>query len=193
MKRRLSRWLLVSAVLVATAGALVAQRPRVIALAPGDEAPQLLGYDLKQKVLEVPYEGVTLVNFWSTWCEPCRMEMPALASIYSKRERDGLQIVGVLQSDQAPDDEIAVYLDDLGVSYPVLRLHPRFAKPWRGVSVVPTSFLVNDEGRIMRRYAGALPEQIEGMIRDMHDALDGKSLAPQIIPEPLDEEASAGG
>jgi thiol-disulfide isomerase/thioredoxin len=163
-----------------------------MALAPGDEAPQLLGYDLKQTVVDLPYEGLTLVNFWSTWCEPCRMEMPALESIYRKRGRDGLKIVGVLHSDHSPDDEIAVYLDDLGVSYPVLRLHRRFAKPWGSVSVVPTSFLVNDEGRILRRYSGALPEQVEGMMRDIHNALDGKPLGEQVIPEPPEEVTDEG-
>ena len=66
------------------------------------------------------------------------------------------------------------------IEYPIYRPHKKFK--WEGVNILPTSFLVDADGVLLRRYVGALPEQIEGLKRDIDDVIHGRPLQPQVIP-----------
>jgi thiol-disulfide isomerase/thioredoxin len=163
---------------------LAAQAQGGLALAPGDVAPAVHGADILGQPVRVDYGSTnyTLVNFWSTWCEPCKMEMPALQKLHEEHANDGLQVIGVLY-DSARDEEMGEFLDSLGVTYTVIRPHTGVVPSWGGVGSLPTTFLVDGEGTIRRRYVGATPPQLEGMVGDVQNALVGKPLEPLVLPE----------
>jgi len=159
-----------------------------MALAPGDAAPRIMGYDLDGRLEEVKWDGgITLVNFWATWCEPCREEMPVLQELQDKYADDGLRVIGMNAEAIAPD-EVRKFLEDLKISYPIRTPHKRFK--WDGIGILPTSFLVDGKGTILRRYVGARPEQLEGLKRDVDDVIHGRTMQPIVIP--TDEPGDPG-
>jgi thiol-disulfide isomerase/thioredoxin len=154
-----------------------------LALAPGDPAPYLTGADLTGEITTIRWKSnaATIVNFWATWCEPCRDEMPALQALYTRKADDGLAVVGVhlLGSSR---NEISSFVEETGARYPILLGDVSVAQKWT-VGLLPTSFLVDGKGVVVRRYVGATPEQIEGMIADAEAFLEGRPLGTISEPE----------
>ena len=143
-----------------------------------------LGSSTGEIVSAADFDGrVLLINFWATWCEPCKAEMPRLERLYRERAGDGLRIVGVLRNDEADDETLRAFLEQMDISYTVVRPRQRYVGAWAGTSVLPTSFLLGGDGYIRRRYVGAAPEQIDGLIYDLEAALDGRPLGPYIVAE----------
>jgi thiol-disulfide isomerase/thioredoxin len=155
-----------------------------LALAPGDDAPPMRGRTADQTFFITDYSkyGASVVNFWATWCEPCKDEMPALQKLYDKHADGGLQVVSVLH-DHASEEEVREYLEALEISYPCIRPHRGYPAKWKGLGVLPTTYLIDGEGVILRRYVGATAEQIEGLVYDIEAALRGEPLGPFIMPE----------
>lgn len=155
-----------------------------MALVPGDPVPEIRGntVDGTRVVSDYSANQITLINFFATWCEPCREEMPMLQELFRERAADGLKIVGVLQ-ESIDDEALTAFIDSSGVTYPLIR--PRGDDPTRfgGVSILPSSFLVDNRGRLLQRYVGATPEQIEGMRADIVAALEGRPLGRLVMPE----------
>ena len=162
--------------------AVPGKRP-ALALARGDAAPGLRGNQPDETYFDLQYEQeVTLVNFWATWCEPCRTEMAKLDELYRRHAEDGLLIVGA-HAGFVEKAALGEYLRDLPVSYPIVVPEARYLDAWGGVSSLPLTFLVDGEGKILRRYIGATPEQMDGLVVDVEAALEGKPLGPVIIPQ----------
>ncbi len=161
------------------------------ALAPGDRAPALRGQTLAGVGLQADWRShtLTVVNFWATWCEPCRVEMPALQSLLTRHDARAVAVVGVMV-DQVSDEVARKFASDLGISYPIIADGIELAARWGGVALVPTTFLVNDQGRIVRRYVGATPETVQALQRDVDAILGGKPLG--IPPKPPVPESVQG-
>jgi cytochrome c biogenesis protein CcmG, thiol:disulfide interchange protein DsbE len=155
-----------------------------LALAPGDPAPRLAGKTLEFERWHIEWNKskATLVNFWATWCEPCKAEMPALQKLHADYADDGLQIVGVLM-DPVKDDELRAFLAPFGLGYRIVRPDSRVNNDWGGIVVMPITFLVDPTGRIVRRYVGATPEQVAGLVRDVEAFLGGLALGTMVIPD----------
>ena len=106
-----------------------------------------------------------LVNFWATWCEPCREEFALMVDAYERHREDGLEILGILHDDPAGDDEIRAFAAEHGATWPTL--HDRQDVAWEdylGVGV-PQSYFIDREG-IVRAFsigpftASGLPTQL---------------------------------
>ena len=95
---------------------------------------------------------VVLVNFWATWCGPCREEIPDLVNLQN-RYGDKLQIVG-LSDDSSPVDEIKKFVKDHGMNYPVAIAPHELEARFGGIVGLPTSFIVDTEGRIVQKHIG---------------------------------------
>jgi thiol-disulfide isomerase/thioredoxin len=97
---------------------------------------------------------VVLVNFWATWCGPCRAEIPDLVALQGKY-RDQLQVIGISQ-DEVPVDLVRRFAADHRMNYPVVMSTPEIEKRFPGVNALPTSFIVDRESRIVQKHVGML-------------------------------------
>ncbi len=97
---------------------------------------------------------VVLVNFWATWCPPCRAEIPDLVALQTKY-RDRLQIIGISQ-DEGSVEIVRHYAAERRMNYPIVMMTPELEKAFPGIAALPTSFLVDREGRIVQRHVGML-------------------------------------
>lgn len=97
---------------------------------------------------------VVLVNFWATWCGPCRMEIPWLVALAS-RYPDRLKVIG-LSIDEQPPAAVKTFADGLGITYTVALADASLQQAFGGIPAVPSTFVVNTEGRIVQRHVGIL-------------------------------------
>jgi len=125
------------------------------AAAPVLNARDLDGRDISLASLR---GKVVLVNFWATWCGPCRAEIPDLIKLQDKY-RDRLQIIGISQ-DEIPPDLVKRFVAEHRMNYPVIMSTPEIEKLFPGVNALPTSFIVDRESRIVQKHVGMLTAAI---------------------------------
>src|SRR4051812_6358002 len=97
---------------------------------------------------------VVLVNFWATWCPPCRAEIPDLIALQEKY-RDHLQIIGVSE-DETPPESVRAFAAEHKMNYPVVMTTPELRKMFPGISALPTSFILDKQSRIVQKHVGML-------------------------------------
>jgi thiol-disulfide isomerase/thioredoxin len=97
---------------------------------------------------------VVIVNFWATWCPPCREEIPDLIALQSKYP-DQLQVIGVSQDD-APASMVAKFVSEHRMNYPVVMDTPELERMFTNIHALPTSYVIDREGRIAQRHVGML-------------------------------------
>lgn len=132
--------------------------PEVNRVAPEFNVPGLAG----EPINLADYQGqVVLLNFWGTWCEPCKRELPALQQAHQRYGDEGLAVIGVNLTDdelaQGRDEAIIqAFLDQFGVTYPTaLDIEGEVTNAYR-VFPLPTSFFIDGEGRIRYVHIGEL-------------------------------------
>jgi thiol-disulfide isomerase/thioredoxin len=94
-----------------------------------------------------------LLNFWATWCGPCKIEMPWFVELQKEYGSQGLQIVGVAMDDSSTQD-IQNFVKEMGVNYPVLIGKEAVGQAYGGVDVLPTTFFIDRDGKIVAREFG---------------------------------------
>jgi thiol-disulfide isomerase/thioredoxin len=111
---------------------------------PGDQLPALaLNYLGKQPELS---GKPVLVEFWATWCPPCRKSIPHLNQIYAKYKSQGLEIVGITDEDEAT---VKKFQEQIPMDYNVAINTPQSIYQQFGIEGIPTAFLVSKEGKIV--------------------------------------------
>lgn len=94
-----------------------------------------------------------LLNFWATWCGPCKIEMPWFVELQKQYGSQGLQIVGVAMDDGSKED-IAKFAKDMGVNYPILIGKESVGDAYGGVPALPQTFLIGRDGKIVDKIVG---------------------------------------
>ena len=125
-----------------------------------DDAPdfELQTFDGESLLLSDLEGKVVVLNFWASWCPPCRWEMPSFERIYQEYKDDGVVFVGVAMSDTLEDAQ--GFADEAGVTYPIgLDTDNRIAIAYRVMSL-PTTFFINKEGQVQRRLTSAANEGV---------------------------------
>ena len=97
---------------------------------------------------------VVLVNFWATWCPPCRVEMPGFQAVYQEKRDRGFVVLGI-STDAGGSDRVRTFLRDRQITYPVAMATPSVVRDFGGANVLPTSFLIDRQGRIRNEVKGA--------------------------------------
>jgi thiol-disulfide isomerase/thioredoxin len=108
-----------------------------------------------RRISSADWKGkVVIVNFWATWCPPCRAEIPDLIKLQNKY-KDQLQIIGISDDDDPPA-VVKKWADQHGMNYPIVMSTPELRKVFTGVAALPTSFIVSRESRVVMRHVGML-------------------------------------
>ena len=126
--------------------------------APGaihSDAPDfsLQDVDGKPLTLSANRGKVVLLNFWATWCTPCRAEIPEFERFQTTYGQQGLQVVGISMDDDAKP--VREFSQQLKMNYPVALGNDKLAQSYGGVLGLPVSFLIGRDGRIAAKYVGA--------------------------------------
>jgi thiol-disulfide isomerase/thioredoxin len=119
-----------------------------------DPAPEfkLDGLDGRPLSLAGMRGKVILLNFWATWCGPCRAEIPDLIELQNKY-KDRLQIIG-LTVDDDDADLVKKVVEHAGINYPVALASPEVRFMYGGIAALPTSFMLDIEGRVVQKHEG---------------------------------------
>jgi peroxiredoxin len=102
--------------------------------------------------------NVVLINFWATWCGPCRMEIPEFNELYEEYHNRGFELLGISISDTKK--QLKNYINSYKVKYPLLygstKDLSKITRDYGGVYAVPSSFLVGKNGDMLWSYPGAI-------------------------------------
>lgn len=131
-----------------------AQLPVIRFVRDPDPAPEFKVKDLDGKDLSLAaYKGkVVLLNFWASWCGPCRAEIPGLIELQNKY-KDQLQIIGMDVDDDSESDVRDVMKSE-SINYPVAMTTGQIRMAYGGVTALPTVFVISPEGRVVQKHVG---------------------------------------
>ena len=101
---------------------------------------------------------VVIVNFWATWCGPCRAEIPALVALQAKYH-DRLFVLGISEDD-GPIEMVKQFAAAQHINYPVVLLTPELERLFPGVGAIPTSFVLDRESRVVQKHVGLFPPDL---------------------------------
>lgn len=147
----------------------------------GSVAPdfQLNTLDGKPVKLSAYRGKAVLLNFWATWCGPCKVETPWLVDFYKQYQPQGLEIVGVSMDDDGSNDEIAKFVKEMNINYTIVQGTEKVADAYGGIDGLPISFFIDRNGKVVDMTIG-----LRGK-RDLEDDIK-KALATPV------QTASAG-
>jgi len=116
----------------------------------------------KIRLSELRGKGV-LINFWASWCKPCRDEMPAIQRVYDLHKDKGLEVLAVNIAETAVT--VDGFVRHLDLSFPILLDQNREVTRLYGIGPIPSSIFVSPEGKVVRKVTGQMEEsQIESMV-----------------------------
>jgi len=139
----------------ASAADASAANAKVIRFAKDPEmAPPFLLRDINGKIVSTAdWKGkVVILNFWATWCPPCREEIPELVQLQAKY-KDKLLVIGASEDEDGPQ-KVQQFVQRFGMNYPVVMATKELIDNYGGVPALPTSFLIDPQGRVVQRHTG---------------------------------------
>ena len=139
----------------------------VVGLAEGNRAPDFTIETLDDESLTLAdLRGrVVLLNFWGTWCGPCRREMPEFQKAYEEWYPQGFEIVAIAYNDN--EEAMAAFRDEFGLSFPLALDHSGEINDAYGIQTRPSSYLLGKDGVILARHFGIMTEaQLSEMLND---------------------------
>lgn len=111
---------------------------------------------------------VVLVNFFASWCPPCKMEIPGFEKMYQSYKGRGFAVIGISLDDISPS-----FIEKMGMTYPVVAANDNVISNYGNVSSIPVSFLVGKDGRIIKKILGMYSET--SIKNDVENALKGRN------------------
>ena len=124
--------------------------------APGWELQDLAG----KTVHLADFKGkVVILDFWATWCPPCRAEIPGFIDLQKKYQAQGLVIVGV-SLDDAGVDTVKAFVQKMGMNYPVVMSDKNVISTYGNIEAIQTTFVIDRSGRIVKQHLGLTDESL---------------------------------
>ncbi|GBE02629.1 thiol-disulfide oxidoreductase ResA [bacterium BMS3Abin08] len=132
-------------------------------MAPGFSLKDLSG---KEVHLSDFKDEVVLINFWASWCPPCKIEIPGFEKIYSDYNGRGFTIIGI-----SVDSVSQSFIRNMGMTYPVVMANKRVLNNYGKITGIPTSFLIGRDGKIIKKVVGVYSESrlrndVENALKD---------------------------
>lgn len=155
------------------------QRPGAVE----SKAPDFSLKELNGQPLQLSsYNGkVILLNFWATWCTPCRAEIPNFEQFQNQYGPQGLQVIGISMDDSAKP--VREFYQQFKMNYPVAVGNEKVTQSYGGILGLPVSFLIGRDGKIAAKYVGAAQiPVVEQQIGRCWQRNEGPGTAPQCSP-----------
>ena len=155
----------VLSMLFAAAVLLAAAAPACSAPQEKTAAPDFTVSDLQGRTFSLAdFKGkVLFLNFWATWCPPCRQEIPDFIAAYKDLKGGGLEIVG-LSVDRLTAEELAEWVKDVGINYPVALATREHVRAFQPGDYIPTTLVIDPEGNIAHIWPKV---QVKGHVGDV--------------------------
>src|SRR5437870_6123278 len=163
-------------------GSLIASRVfhlQVTASSVGNDGTLEPGPDFELKSLDgrtvklSDFHGkVVVLNFWATWCAPCRVETPWLVDLYRQYKEQGLEVVGV-SMDDGDQEQVADFVKEMGINYTVLMGSHAVGDAYGGLRFLPQTFFIGRDGKIIKHSFGTRSKS------DVEDAIKQSLSAPK--------------
>ena len=115
-------------------------------------------------------DKVVIVDFWATWCGPCRMEIPGFVRLYKKYNKKGLEINGV-SFDRDGWKAVKPFMKQYKINYPIVLRNKQIVNSYGGIRSIPTTFIINKNGEIVEKIIGYHPEvYFDNKIKELLDS-----------------------
>jgi thiol-disulfide isomerase/thioredoxin len=101
---------------------------------------------------------VVVVNFWATWCGPCRAEMPGMLEVYGAYKGKGVEFVGI-SVDEGGWKDVTPFVKRMSITYPVVLDDGAVAWAYGGVNAIPTTFIVDRKGNLVTKHVGYMSKE----------------------------------
>ena len=124
-----------------------------------DAAPDFTLYNLDGEEVKLSdYLGkIVILDFWATWCAPCRKGIPDLISIQNEY-KDDLVVIGISLDQPSTQDELVPFIESYGINYPVVLGNIKVSSAYGNIQAIPTSFIIDQEGNIITKHVGLVPK-----------------------------------
>ena len=107
-----------------------------------------------KKVCSADFKGkVVILDFWATWCGPCRTEIPTFIALQKQYAKQGLVVIGA-SVDEGGADVVKPFARKLGINYPVVLADEKTQQAFGGIEAVPTTFIIDRQGQIVKEHLG---------------------------------------
>lgn len=141
----------------------------VILAQKGSKAPDFILKTSDGKTLQLAgLKGkVVVVNFWATWCGPCRAEMPGFLQAYDKLKQKGLEIVGIAL-DEGGWDDVSPFVKKMNVKYPIVLGNTSVTNAYGGIDAIPSTFIIDRQGNLVDKHVGYMSkDEFEKKLKDL--------------------------
>jgi cytochrome c biogenesis protein CcmG/thiol:disulfide interchange protein DsbE len=114
------------------------------------------------------FEGkVLFLNFWATWCSPCRQEIPGFLEIYDKYKDEGMEILGVSLDPQG-SDVVKPFAEKMKITYPLAMANNEIMQAYQPGQYIPATIIIDREGNIHNKHVGYMDKtQVEKMFLEL--------------------------
>lgn len=125
------------------------------------KAPDFALKTLEGKTIKLSdYKGkIIIIDFWATWCPPCRKGIPDLIELQKVYSKD-LVIVGISLDQERTLKDLKPFIENYGINYPVVLGNEKVVKDYGGINAIPTSFIVDQKGFIIDSHVGLVPKAV---------------------------------
>ncbi|HKB84596.1 MAG TPA: TlpA disulfide reductase family protein [Ignavibacteriaceae bacterium] len=114
------------------------------------------------------YKGkVVIIDFWATWCPPCRKGIPDLISLQDEY-KDKVAVIGISLDRENTKASVPGFADKMGINYPVVYFNDQVINDFGGVSAIPTTFIIDQQGNIVKKIVGLYPKsEYEQVVKEL--------------------------
>ena len=141
--------------------------PRQVSSLPDFSLTTLTGESVRSQDYQ---QKVLVVNFWATWCQPCVYEIPHLNDLYTDFQSKGVEILGI-SMDSADPEYVRRFTQRHRMKYPVVVGAASVGDDFGGIRAIPTTFIVDQQGEIVKRYDGYRPAYMKDTRRTIEELL----------------------